>query len=204
MGVGPVGCRPRTWTAFLPLDRLRVRFRRSNGSQVVQRQAGGPGAGVLTRAGGVALDAGAPKVNGQDALDLGRGGRRHGRQPGPAWQRAGLGRTGLRSRLGCGPGSSPKTSQPTGQRGAGSATRGPGLLTTPGRQAGAWEPKRPESARTPRPSQHTPSDSLEPCGPGERRRAGDPRSCRIWTLPPGPPTPPTELDGHIDRTRWLY
>ncbi len=85
--------------------------------QTVQRQPGSPGVGVLTRARGVALDAGAPKVNGQDALDLGRGGRRHGRQPGRAWQRPDwtVGPGWSARWLGCGPGPSSKTSQPIGQ-----------------------------------------------------------------------------------------
>ncbi len=199
VGAGSAGCWPRTWTALLRLDRLRARFRWSNRSQSVQRQPDGPGVGVLTRAGGVAVDAGAPKVNGQDAL--GRGRRRHGRQPGPACQRAGPGRGRVHR-------------QRRPSRSDNGASRRPDALACPPHQGGRPAPgsqKCPESAQTPHPSQQAPSDSLEPCRPGERRRAGEHRSCRIRTLPP--PRQPhqpnsivisTELDGYFDRTRSSY
>ncbi len=94
-------------------------------------------------------------------------------------------------------------SQPFGRGRARSTT----AQTCPPHQGGrpAHEtPKCPESAQTPRPSQQTPSDSLELCGCSGPLRVREHRLCRIRTPPQGPTAPPTELDGYIDRTRWLY
>ncbi len=211
--MGPAGCWPRTWTALLRLDRLRVRFRWSNGSQVVHPQPDGPGAGVLTRAGGVALDAGAPKVNGQDAL--GRGHRRHGRQPGPAWQRPGwaAGWAGLWA----GPGQAPGWA--TGQvhhqrcpsRSHEGASRQPDALASSPHQDGKPAPGSqsvqirhehlaPPSARPQIRWNH--ADLVSGVGRGNIVRA------ESGHFPPGPPAPQpnsivisTELDGNDDRTR---
>ncbi len=199
MGAGPADCWPRTWTASLRLDPVTAVGPASavglseSAFQAVQRPPDGPTAARQSGCGGVGSGRwgclGRRRTQGQRS----RCPRPRPRMS-PAWPAA---RPGLAAAgLDCGPGLSSKTSQQSDKGRPGRRPGGPGLPTPPGRQAGTWEPKCPESAQTPRPSQRTPSDSLESCGSGERRRAGEHRSCRIWTLPR--PTSPT------NRTRSSY
>ncbi len=171
MGVGPAGCRPRTWTALLRLDRAFAVGPSESAFQGIQRQPGGPSAARGSGCGGAGSGRwgclGRRRTQGQRS-------RCPSSRPRTslAWPAARPGMATGRAGLWAGPGrASGWTVGPVrrqrcpsrSDKGAGSATRGPGLLTASGRYAGAWEPKCPESARTPRPSQHTPSDSLEPC-----------------------------------------
>ncbi len=157
-GVDPAGCLPRTWTALLRLDRLRVRFRWSNRSQTVQPQPDSPAAARRSGCGGADSGRwgclGRRRTQGQQSrCPTPRPRRRqHRRQPGPAWQRAGMAAAGLGwAGLGRAPGWAvgPVCRQRRPSRSdkgrPGRRPGGPGLPTTPGRQAGTWEPKCPES-----------------------------------------------------------
>ncbi len=219
LGVGAAGCWPRTWTALLRLDRLRVRFRWSIRSQTVQRQPDGPTAGRWSGCGGafcavaVALDVGARVVNGArgrpahraaDGCRCTRGQRSRCRRPwmSPAWPAAGPG-------LVCAPGWAvgPVHRQRCTSRwdkGGRVGDQRPWhaqQTSAVGRQLGA-KVSRIGVNTPPRPA-------------GALRFVG---IMRIWRAASGggssfvpnldtsptPPTTPTELDRHIYRTRWSY
>ncbi len=178
LGVGAAGCWPRTWTALLRLDRASALGPSESAFQVVQRQAGGPTA------------AGWSGCRGCFLCCCGCLGRRRTRG-----QR--------RARLGCGVGSSSKMYQPMGQGGRVGDQRPWHAQQTSavGRQPGA-KVSRIGVNTPPRPA-------------GALRLVG---IMRIWReasgggssfvpnldTSPGPLAPPTELDRHMYRTRWLY